>query len=124
MRFTPWVVSEHVPDFSTLENIVRSPRFAGLEDEALAVALWGLLVDRELGLFHYCPAQEALWRKDAHDPLAVFNVYGFTICHVHAHVLAMIARAAGLPARIANISGHEGTEIFYGGARISNAPRN
>jgi hypothetical protein len=116
MRYTPWVVSEHVPDFSTLENIARGPRFAGLRDEALAVALWGLVVDRNLGIFHYCPAQEPHWGKDAHDPLLVFNVYGFTICHVHAHVLAMLARAAGMPARVANIRGHEGTEIFYAGA--------
>src|SRR5689334_7635180 len=115
MRYTPWVVSEHVPDTSTLENLVRSPRFSGLKDEALAVALWQYMVDRELGIFHYCPPQEPFWKKDCHDPLLIFNVYGFTICHVHAHVLAMLARAAGLQARVANIQGHEGTEMFYNG---------
>jgi hypothetical protein len=115
MRFTPWVVSEFVPDFSTLENILKSPRFAGLRDEALAEALWKLIVDRELGIFHYCPALEELWKKDSQDPLLIFNVYGFTICHVHAHVLAMLGRAAGFETRVANITGHEGTEFFYGG---------
>ena len=30
-RYTPWVVSEHAPDFSTLEAIVKSRRFDGLE---------------------------------------------------------------------------------------------
>jgi len=115
MRFTPWVVSEFVPDFSTLENVVKSPRFAGLRDEALAEALWKLIVDRELGIFHYCPALEELWKRDSQDPLLNFNVYGFTICHVHAHVLAMLGRAAGFQTRVANITGHEGTEIFYGG---------
>jgi len=115
MRYSPWVVSEHVPDTSTLENLVSSPRFASLKDEALAVALWRYMVDRELGIFHYCPPQEPFWKKDCHDPLLIFNVYGFTICHVHAHVLAMLARAAGMKARVANIHGHEGTEIFYSG---------
>ena len=115
MRFTPWIVSERVPDYSTLENLVRDPRFAGLSGGALAEALWKLIVDRELGIFHYCPAEEPLWKKDSQDPLLILNVFGFTICHVHAHVLATICRAAGFEARVANISGHEGTEVFYDG---------
>jgi len=115
MRYTPWVVSEHVPDFSTLANLVSSPRFAGKSGQELAIALWGMMVDRELGIFHYCPPRELLWGKDVYDPLKIFNVYGFTICHVHANVLAMLYRAAGYPARIANITGHEGTEVFYDG---------
>jgi hypothetical protein len=115
MRYTPWVVSEHVPDYSTLENLVRSERFAGKTGQDLAIALWGLMVDRDLGIFHYFPALEAFSGREVFDPLKVFNVYGFTICHIHAHNLAMLCRAAGLPARIADITGHEGTEVFYDG---------
>ncbi|KKL06414.1 hypothetical protein LCGC14_2596270, partial [marine sediment metagenome] len=114
-RYTPWIVSEHVPDFSTLENLVASPRFAGKRGQELAIALWQVMVDHDLGIFHYCPAQEQFWGRDCHDPLKVFNVYGFTICHVHAHVLAMLQRVAGLESRIANVTGHEGTEAFYEG---------
>ena len=66
MWYTPWVVSEHVPDFSTLANLVHSPQFAGKKDEELAIALWGLMVDRELGIFHYCPAWELLWGRDVY----------------------------------------------------------
>ncbi len=115
IRYTPWIVSEYVPDFSTLENLVRGPRFAGKCGQDLAIALWQVMVDHDLGIFHYCPAQELFWGKDCNDPLKVFNVYGFTICHVHANVLAMVCRAAGFPVRIANIRGHEGTEVFYDG---------
>ncbi|KPK85620.1 MAG: hypothetical protein AMJ81_03250 [Phycisphaerae bacterium SM23_33] len=115
MRYTPWIVSEHVPDFSTLENLVNSPRFAGKSGQELAAALWQLMVDHDLGIFHYCPPWELLWERDVYDPLKIFNVYGFTICHVHANVLAMVARAAGFRARIAKITGHEGTEVFYDG---------
>ena len=115
MRYTPWVVSEHVPDFSTLENLIQSPRFAGTTGQELAIALWQLMVDHDLGIFHYSPAQELPWGRDTFDPLKVFNVYGFTICHVHAHVLGMLYRAAGFESRIANIRGHEGTEAFYDG---------
>ena len=115
-RYTPWVVSEHVPDFSTLANLVASPRFAGKTGEDLAVALWQVMVDDELGIFHYFPAQERLWGKDVYDPLKVLNVYGFTICHIHANVLAMLGRAAGFETRIANVTGHEGTEFFYDGS--------
>jgi hypothetical protein len=113
MRYTPWIVSEFVPDFSTLPNMLKSRRFAGLCDEALAEALWKLMVDREIGIFHYCPAQEELWKRDSQDPLLIFNVYGFAICHVHAHVLAMLGRAAGYKTRVANITGHEGAEFLY-----------
>jgi hypothetical protein len=115
MHYTPWIVSEHVPDFSTLENFIRSPRLAGLSGQDLAIALWQVMVDRDLGIFHYCPPQELFWGKDCNDPLKIFNVYGFTICHIHANVLAMVYKAAGFPVRIANITGHEGTEVFYDG---------
>ena len=116
MKYTPWVVSEHVVDYSTLENLVRDPRFAGKAGEGLAVALWGLIVDRDLGIFHYTPAQEPLWRYDLYDPLQVLNVYGFTICHVHANLLAVLFRRAGFEkVRVAEVKGHEGTEVFYDG---------
>ena len=113
MRYTPWIVSQHVPDFSTLDNLLRSERFAGKCGQELVIALWQLMVDRDLGIFHYCPAQETFWGKDCNDPLKVLNVYGFTICHIHANVLAMLCKAAGFPVRIANIAGHEGSEVFY-----------
>ncbi len=115
VRYTPWIVSEHVPDFSTLESLVNDPRFAGKSGQELAVALWQVMVDHDLGIFHYCPAQEMFWGRDVYDPLKIFNVYGFAICHIHAHVLAMLFRAAGFESRIANIRGHEGTEVSYDG---------
>jgi hypothetical protein len=116
MSYTPWIVSEHVPDFSSLARLVSSPRLAGKKGQDLAIALWGLMVDAELGIFHFFPPQESLWGKDVVDPMKIFNVYGYSICHCHAHCLAMLFRAAGLPARIANITGHEGTEAFYDNA--------
>ena len=115
MHYTPWVVSEGVPDFSTLESLAASPRFAGKSGQDLAIALWQVMVDHDLGIFHYCAPWDELWGKDSYDPLKVFNVFGFTICHIHANVLCMVARQAGLQARIANIRGHEGTEIFTDG---------
>ncbi|MGH7144197.1 MAG: hypothetical protein ACREJ2_08770, partial [Planctomycetota bacterium] len=115
MRHTPWIVSEHVPDYSTLERMLEHPRFAGKKDEELAIALWALMTDRQLGLFHYCPPSEPFWGRDCNDPLLIWNVFGFTICHVHAHVLAMMGRAASFETRVANCRGHEGAEMFYAG---------
>jgi len=115
MWYTPWIVSEHVPDLSTLKNLIDSPRFAGKIGQDLAVALWELIVDRDLGIFHYFPARENFWQQDVYDPLKILNVYGFTICHCHAHMLAMIYREAGMDARIADIRGHEGTEVHCDG---------
>lgn len=115
MRYTPWIVSQHVPDSSTLENLVHDPRFAGKAGQDLAIALWQFMVDRDLGIFHYFPAQEPFWGKDLYDPVKVLNVYGFTICHVHANTLGALAKVAGFPVRLGIIRGHEGTEIFYDG---------
>ncbi|MBN1808264.1 MAG: hypothetical protein JW909_04290 [Planctomycetes bacterium] len=116
MHYTPRVVSEHVPDFSSLGALLGHRRFQGKSGQELAIALWELIVDHDLGIYHYLPAIERFWNKDVYDPLKILNVYGFTICHCHAHMLAMIAREAGFTTRIANIRGHEGTEIFYDGA--------
>ncbi len=114
-RYTPWIVSEHVPDFSTLEALVKSPRFAGKQGQDLAIALWQLMVDHDLGIFHYIAPKEGLWGEDAYDPLKIFNVFGFTICHVHANVLGTLGQAVGFKTRIANVTEHEGTEFFYDG---------
>ena len=114
-RYTPWIVSEHVPDFSTLEALLKDPRLAAKQGQDLAIALWQVMVDHDLGIFHYLPAEEALWAQDAYDPLKIFNVFGFTICHVHANVLGTLGQVAGFQTRIANVAGHEGTEFFYDG---------
>ena len=117
MRYSPWVVSEHTPDFFSLAHLMQHPRLAGKQGQDLAVALWQLMVDRELGLFHYLPARERFRAgQDVYDPLQLWNVFGFTICHCHAHVLAVMGQHAGLKARIACIRGHEGTEFFYDNA--------
>lgn len=116
MRYTPWVVSEHSPDFSSLESMLKDGRFRGKSGQDLAVELWKLMVDRDLGIFHYLPAREGFRKgQDVYDALQTWNVYGFTICHCHAHILAAMGRAAGFETRIACIRGHEGTEFFYDG---------
>ncbi len=117
MFYTPWVVSEHTPDFSSMEALLLDSRFKGRTGQELALALWELMVDRELGVFHYIPARERFRKgQDVYDALQIWNCFGFTICHCHAHVLGSMGIAAGLPARIATIRGHEGTEFHYDGA--------
>ena len=74
-RYSPWIVSQHVPDFSTLDALVNSPSLAGKEVQELAIALWEMMVDRDLGIFHYFPAREDLWKQAAFDPLKIFNVF-------------------------------------------------
>ncbi len=113
LRFSPWVVSEHVPDLSSFERMLEHPRFADKQGQDLAIALWDLMVDPELGLFHYIPALSPYWGKDEYDGIKTWNIYGYTICHCHANILAAMGRAAGFKTRIANIKGHEGTEIWY-----------
>ncbi|MFH1708519.1 MAG: hypothetical protein ABIF71_11470 [Planctomycetota bacterium] len=113
--YSPWVVSEGRPNVSTLDAFVRSPQFAGLKDEELAVALWRYFSSDTEGVYHYCPPEDEFRGREIHDIIRILNCFGFAICHIHAHIQAQAFLAAGYPARIACITGHEGTEIFYDG---------
>ncbi|NRA36962.1 MAG: hypothetical protein HRU15_02375 [Planctomycetes bacterium] len=113
VRYSPCIVSEHVPDLSSLEAMLQHQRFAGKTGQDLAIALWEFMVDRDLGLFHYIAAKNPFWKKDEYDAIKTWNVYGWSICHCHASILGAMGRVAGFKTRIANIKGHEGTEFWY-----------
>jgi len=116
MVISPRVTSPHFSDFSSLKALFASPRLAGKQGQDLAIALWELIIDKREGLYHYCPPLERLTDHFVYDPLKLFNVFGWSICGLTANLMAVLYRAAGFPdARIANLRGHEATEVFYDG---------
>ena len=51
--YSPWVVSEHVADFSgNWHSFMQHEAFRGKRDHELAVAVWKYLCSRQTGLVH------------------------------------------------------------------------
>jgi len=105
-----WV--EHVGgvDFSSVESMLRSCGADTLSDFALAKALWELV--SESGVHRGYPTSANL--EDRYHPLALARYPSFT-CAEKAGILANLACAAGLRARVVFLHGHVVTEIKYNG---------
>ena len=113
IAISPRVTVAGQPDVSSLVALFAGPPFAGLQGETRAIAVWKFLCDR---LYHYCaPAETEYGHNFIYDPLLLLNGFGFTICGVTANTLGQMFQAAGFPARVAFIRGHEGSEVFYDG---------
>jgi len=53
--YSPWIVSEHTADTSSMEAFRLDPRWKDKRGQDLALEVWKYLVSRENGVFHYCP---------------------------------------------------------------------
>ena len=114
--FSPHVTSPNATDFRSIASLLAGPRLAGKTGEALAVALWELVVDKAEGFYHYCPPLERLTGHFVFDPVKLLNGFGWSICGLTANTLAVLYRDAGFDdARVANVKGHEATEVHYDG---------
>ncbi|HEX8311066.1 MAG TPA: hypothetical protein VF614_07105 [Chthoniobacteraceae bacterium] len=114
------VLSNKVPDVSSVEAWKYSYIKPGMNDEQKALAVWE-------SVFTYqhqdSPPAEYLHAGDlVLDPIKGMNVYGYSFCSVaSAHVQAL-ARHVGLQARGWTIHRHVVPEIFYdGGWRLLDA---
>ena len=114
---SPHVTSPGATDFRSVAAMLASPRLAGRTGQELAVAIWRLVVDRDEGLYHYCPATERLTGHFVYDPVKILNAFGWSICGITANTLAVLYEDAGFEAaRVADLDGHEATDVFYDGA--------
>lgn len=107
------VVSDKVPDVSSLEAWQRSFIKPGMSDEEKALAIW-----RSVVMFRHqdSPPKEFLEGDGCvHDPIKVFNVYGYNMCCCAASNIAALARFVGLPARIWTIRAHVVPEVQWDG---------
>ena len=53
--YSPWIVSEHVADTSSLEAFRQFPEWKDKSGQDLALAVWKYFVGTETGVFHYRP---------------------------------------------------------------------
>src|SRR5262249_45956317 len=98
---------------SSLEAWKRSFLKPGITERQKALAIWQTVVK-----FRHqdVPPLEFLDHEDQiHDPIKVFNVYGYAQCSGTAACIEALARYAGLEARGWGITGHSVPEIKIDG---------
>ena len=105
------VLSDKVDDVTTVENIVKSFAKPGMDDQARAKSLW-------LAIIRYrhqtTPPNEHLagdW--EAHDPVKIFNVYGYCMCCCCSALVEALNREDGREAQGRILNGHSVPEVRY-----------
>src|SRR5262249_32142130 len=108
------VLSDKVPDVSSLEAWRKSFLKDGMTDQEKALAVW-----RSTVMFQHqdSPPYEYLHHEEVvQDPLKIFNVYGYSFCSVASCDIECLARYAGLRARGWGILQHSVPEVYWDGA--------
>lgn len=108
------ILSDHVPDVSSLQAWKASFIKPNMTDEEKAMAIW-----RTVFTFRHqdVPPNEYLGSEDhPHDPIKDFNVYGYGQCCCASANIEALARFAGLQARGWAIIGHSVPEVEYNNA--------
>ena len=117
---SPWILSEHVADTRDEARFAADPRWAGLEGQEKALAVWRYLTDRETGTWHYGDVYEGgdpHWEsKLVKDPAKILNVYGFGVCTAHASMIEGLYEAMGFGVRQMEFGGyHRTAEVEWDG---------
>jgi hypothetical protein len=108
------VISDKVPDVSSIDAWKKSFLKDGMTDEEKALAAWRTTV-----MFQHqdMPPREFLHNEEVvQDPIKIFNVYGYSFCSVASCDVEALARAAGLKARGWAINGHSVPEVWWDGS--------
>jgi hypothetical protein len=105
------VLSDKVPDVSSMEAWKQSFLKPGMSDREKALAVW-----RSVVMFQHQdnPPCEYLQNEGVvQDPIKMFNVYGYSFCSVASAEVEALARFAGLKARGWAINAHSVPELYY-----------
>ncbi|MBI1918061.1 MAG: ASPIC/UnbV domain-containing protein, partial [Planctomycetes bacterium] len=108
------VVSDKVPDVSSIDAWKKSFLTEGMSDRDKALAAWRTVV-----LFQHqdSPPNEFLHSEIVvQDPIKLFNVYGYGFCSMASCGVEALARHAGLKARGWGINAHSVPEVYWDGA--------
>ena len=103
------VTSDRVEDLSSIETIVAHADQARTARD-VAEELFRLAVKFR----HQAePPRESDEEDHVHDPVKIFNVYGYCQCCCATAIVMALAREGGLKARGRNLTEHTVPEIFY-----------
>jgi hypothetical protein len=104
------VLSDRVPDVSSLEAWKKSFIRDGMTDEEKALAVWKSNV---AFVYQDAPPNEFLQEACVHDAVKSFNVYGYGMCCCASARVAELARYLGLEARGFAINSHSVPEVRW-----------
>ncbi len=105
------VLSDKIDDVTTVENILKSFVKRGMSDQERAKALWTAVVKYR---HQTTPPNEYLagdW--ESHDPVKIFNVYGYCMCCCCSALVEALNREDGREARGRILNGHSVPEVRY-----------
>lgn len=106
------VLSDRIDDVTTPENILKSFVKPDMSDAERSKALWTAVVKYR---HQTAPPNEFLaadW--EAHDPVKLFNSYGYCMCCCCSAMVAALNRMDGREARGRILNGHSVPEVKYG----------
>jgi hypothetical protein len=105
------VLSDKIDDVTTVENTVKSFVKPGMSDQKRAEAIWRAVVKYR---HQTAPPNEHLagdW--EAHDPVKIFNVYGYCMCCCSSALVEALNREDGRETRGRILNGHSVPEVWY-----------
>ncbi len=105
------VLSDKIDDVTSVENIVKSFVKPGMSDQKRAEAIWRAVVKYR---YQTTPPNEYLagdW--EAHDPVKIFNVYGYCMCCCCSALVEALNREDGRSARGRILNNHSVPEVWY-----------
>jgi hypothetical protein len=105
------VLSDKIDDVTTVENIVKSFAKPGMSDQDRAKGLWRAIIRYR---HQTAPPNEHLagdW--EAHDPVKIFNVYGYCMCCCCSALVEALNREDGREAQGRILNGHSVPEVRY-----------
>src|SRR5262245_35440810 len=122
------VLSDKIDDVTTVENIVKSFAKPGTSEQERAKGLWKAIIRYR---HQTAPPNEHLagdW--EAHDPVKIFNVYGYCMCCCCSAIVEALNRADGREAQGRILNGHSVPEVrskngwhMFDGSLINYFPR-
>lgn len=98
-------------DWSTVDRILASATAGLTTPDERAHALW------HFARTHHVPWWSATINTDLHDPVVVFNGFGYVFCDDISSALGLLFERAGMPARMWNlgVDRHTVVEAYYDG---------
>jgi len=107
------VVSNNVPDTTSVEALLKDIIKPGMTDEAKCMAVWQVVYENRF----WNPSSRGNLRAQlgGTDPIVVLNCFAPTICQQDAEMCIALWGMLGYSARMWQLGWHTTSEVFYGG---------
>jgi hypothetical protein len=104
------VLSDKIDDVTTVENIVKSFVKPGMSDQERALALWAAV--NKYRHQTVPPNEDLAGDWEAHDPVKIFNGYGYWMCCCCSALVEALIREDGREARARKARSAGGARLF------------